>query len=67
MSDDGASIIRAKLTALYGECLTFVSDVRSPWGQQLVEDVGRALGTLRWIEGDVERRRIDDEKKENGE
>jgi hypothetical protein len=53
--------IKQKLSSLYAECLAWSAKGLSQWGQQLVDYVGSALGTCRWLEHDVEVHRLDRE------
>lgn len=60
--------IRAEAQTLYGRIGMWVSDNRgNPWALQLVADMGRVVGTVKWIEGVIERARIDAEKRARGE
>lgn len=51
--------MRKTLEALYCDAVTWGAEKLSPWSLQLVQDIGKALGTARWLALDVERRRLD--------
>lgn len=54
--------IRASAAKLHGEVLVWAADARTRWAHQLVDDMGKVVGTIRWLEGDIERQRVDDEQ-----
>lgn len=58
--------IRARVTSLYRDVLMLCTDKQSPWSGQLLGDVQRLIGTVEWLAGDIERRRLDDIEKANG-
>jgi hypothetical protein len=59
-----AAEVRAAAERAYEAALAYAAGSRSPWALQLVDDASRLLGTVKWVEGDEERRRIDEQKQE---
>jgi hypothetical protein len=58
------SELRAAAQSAYEAALQYAASSASPWAQQLVDDASRLLGTVKWVEGDEERRRVDEQKQE---
>lgn len=56
--------VKRAATAAYDAALLYAHESRSPWARQLVDDASRLLGTVKWIEGDEERQRLDEQKQE---
>lgn len=66
-STDGLARIRARLTSLYGEVLTWASDAHTPWASQLVDRLRMGLQDVDFAMANIEARRVDAEKRSRGE
>lgn len=69
MREDESEVARIRAAAfkLHARILVWAEDVGNPWAYQIVQDVERLIGSVKWLQADIERRRIDAEKRENGE
>jgi len=53
--------LRAAAELARDRAVVYARDSRSRWARQTVDHAVRLLGTIRWVEADEERQRVDDE------